>query len=160
MSESETVSKARKVDPAKTAKPTKRTAGKSIPGKSIPGGRRALQKAAAAQKKIEASSDAPKKKRRFKAGTVALREIRKYQRSTDNLVPAAPMERVVRSILQEQGHTDIRLSKKGMAAIHEAAETYLAEQFNVMCELAIFRGGVTITAKDLAMAKKLNKALG
>ena len=30
------------------------------------------------------------KKRRFKPGTVALREIKKYQKSTDMLIPRAP----------------------------------------------------------------------
>ena len=38
----------------------------------------------------------PKKKRRFRPGTVALREIRKYQRSTDLLIRKLPFSRLVR----------------------------------------------------------------
>ena len=38
----------------------------------------------------------PKKKKRFRPGTVALREIRKYQRSTDLLLRKLPFSRLVR----------------------------------------------------------------
>ena len=39
-----------------------------------------------------------KRKIRFRPGTVALREIRRYQKSTRNLLPRAPFHRLVRSI--------------------------------------------------------------
>ena len=40
---------------------------------------------------------APRKKKRFRPGTVALREIRKYQRSTDLLLRKLPFSRLVRA---------------------------------------------------------------
>src|SRR5579863_6390534 len=40
---------------------------------------------------------APAKKRRYRPGTVALREIRRYQRSTDLLLRKLPFARVVRA---------------------------------------------------------------
>jgi len=39
----------------------------------------------------------PRKKKRFRPGTVALREIRKYQRSTDLLLRKLPFSRLVRA---------------------------------------------------------------
>jgi histone H3 len=42
-----------------------------------------------------------KKPHRFKPGTVALREIRKYQKSTDLLIRKLPFQRLVREIAQD-----------------------------------------------------------
>ena len=42
-----------------------------------------------------------RKKQRFKPGTVVLREIKRYQKTTDMILPAAPFQRVVREIFQE-----------------------------------------------------------
>ena len=39
-----------------------------------------------------------RKKMRFRPGTVALREIKKYQRTTAMLLPRAPIQRLIRSI--------------------------------------------------------------
>jgi len=38
------------------------------------------------------------RKMRFKPGTVTLREIKRYQKSVDMLLPRAPFQRLVRSI--------------------------------------------------------------
>lgn len=138
-------------------KPTKRTAGKSLPG-----GRRALQKAAVSHAKVMASStnDAPaKKKRRVKPGVKAVREIRKYQKSTDMLIPRAPMIRLIKGILTDLEHDDIRLTKGAVKAIHEMAEVKLAEHFTLLTSLSVHRGGVTIALKDAALAKKLTRSL-
>ena len=35
-------------------------------------------------------------KRRFRPGTVALREIKKYQKDVSNLIPRAPFQKLVR----------------------------------------------------------------
>ena len=42
-----------------------------------------------------------KKPHRYRPGTVALREIRKFQKSTDLLIRKLPFQRVVREIAQE-----------------------------------------------------------
>ena len=43
-------------------------------------------------------------KRRFKPGTVALRQIKKYQKTIDHLIPRAPFQRFVRSICEGIDH--------------------------------------------------------
>ena len=52
-------------------------------------------------------SQAEKKKIRFKPGTVALREIKRYQKSTSLLLPRAPFQRVVREVVRDVDH-DLR----------------------------------------------------
>ncbi len=42
-----------------------------------------------------------KKPHRYRPGTVALREIRKYQKSTDLLIRKLPFQRLVREIAQD-----------------------------------------------------------
>ncbi len=49
-------------------------------------------------------NDGEKKKFRYKAGTIALREVKRYQKSIDNLLPRAPFQRLVRSIVEEMDH--------------------------------------------------------
>lgn len=65
-----------------------------------------------------------KKPHRFRPGTVALREIRRYQKSTELLIRKAPFERVVREVLQEI-KTGVRIQREATVAVHEAAEAYL-----------------------------------
>uniref|UniRef100_A0A915E999 Histone H2A/H2B/H3 domain-containing protein n=1 Tax=Ditylenchus dipsaci TaxID=166011 RepID=A0A915E999_9BILA len=69
-----------------------------------------------------------KRPHRYRPGTVALREIRRYQKSTDLLIRKLPYQRLVREIAQEY-KTDLRFQSSAMVAVQEAAETYLAGLF-------------------------------
>lgn len=62
------------------------------------------------------SADGEKAKRRYKPGTVALREIKRYQKSTALLLPRAPFQRVVRSICSEIDH-DLRFQAQALMAL-------------------------------------------
>lgn len=70
--------------------------------------------------------DSPSK--RYKPGIGALREIRRYQKSTDLLIRRAPFGRLVREIAEHFKH-DLRFQASALAAIQEAAEAYLAKLF-------------------------------
>uniref|UniRef100_A0A6N2KAY2 Core Histone H2A/H2B/H3 domain-containing protein n=1 Tax=Salix viminalis TaxID=40686 RepID=A0A6N2KAY2_SALVM len=61
-------------------------------------------------------------------GTVALREIRKYQKSTELLIRRLPFQRLVREIAQDF-KTDLRFQSSAVAALQEAAEAYLVGLF-------------------------------
>ena len=69
-----------------------------------------------------------RKKRRYKPGTVALREIRKYQKSTELLIRKLPFQRLVREIAQDF-KTDLRFQGSAVLALQEAAEAYLVGLF-------------------------------
>ena len=57
-----------------------------------------------------------KRKIRYKPGTVTLREIKKYQKTTDMLLPRAPFQRLVRSICTEMDHS-LRFQSQALVAL-------------------------------------------
>jgi histone H3 len=69
-----------------------------------------------------------KKPHRYRPGTVALREIRRYQKSTELLVRKLPFQRLVREIAQDF-KTDLRFQSSAILALQEAAEAYLVGLF-------------------------------
>ena len=62
-----------------------------------------------------------RKKPRYRPGTVALREIRKYQKSTELLIRRMPFARLVRGIAQDF-RSDLRFQASAIMALQEAAE--------------------------------------
>ncbi|KAI1696443.1 core histone h2A/H2B/H3/H4 domain-containing protein [Ditylenchus destructor] len=100
------------------------------------------------------SSGGFKKPRRYRPGTVALREIRRYQKSTELLIRKLPFQRLVREIAQEY-QTAIRFQSSSVMALQEAAEAYLVGLFEDANFCAIHAKRVTIMAKDLALARRL-----
>lgn len=93
------------------------------------------------------------KKRRYRPGTVALREIRRYQRSTDFLVRRAPMKRLVRDIDASISPFPHRFKSKALDAIHTAAEAYLQELFRKSIAISLNGKSVTLKARDMACAR-------
>ena len=65
------------------------------------------------------------KKRRYRPGALALAEIRKYQKSTQSLIPKLPFRRLVREIAQNEKQ-DIRMQETALEALQEAAENILS----------------------------------
>ena len=101
----------------------------------------------------QTSSEAgPSRPHRYRPGTRALMEIRKYQKSTENLIPAAPFIRVVREIMQDEGQ--FRLSVGAWKALRDAAEGFLTEWFECLNVTAIHAGRVTIMRKDVGFVKE------
>ncbi|KAG1899980.1 histone H3, partial [Suillus fuscotomentosus] len=95
-----------------------------------------------------------KKPHRFRPGTVALREIRRYQKSTELLIRKLPFQRLVREIAQDF-KTDLRFQSSAVLALQEASEAYLVSLFEDTNLAAIHAKRVTIQPKDLALARRL-----
>jgi histone H3 len=93
--------------------------------------------------------DVPDVKRphRFKPGTVALREVRKYQKSTELLLRKAPFKRLVRECAAEW-KDDLRFTKTAFQVFQEGAEAYLTGLFEDLNHCAIHARRVTIMPKD------------
>ena len=93
-------------------------------------------KAAKAAKKSDVKAPkAAKRLHRFRPGTVALKEIRRYQKSTELLIRKLPFQRLVREI---SGDHDVitsplcgkvRFQSLAIAALQEASEAYLVGLF-------------------------------
>lgn len=101
---------------------TKQTAQKST------GGKPPLKKKQTARKTRVNDQSGQKKPHRYRPGTVALREIRKYQKSTDLLIRRGPFARLVREIAQTF-KVDLRFTLTSMLALQEATEAYLVGLF-------------------------------
>ena len=82
------------------------------------------QLATKAARKSAPAAGGVKKPHRYRPGTVALREIRRYQKSTELLIRKLPFQRLVREIAQEF-KTDLRFQGSAVLALQEAAEAYL-----------------------------------
>ena len=127
---------------------TKQTARKSTGGKAP----RSLA-TKAARKTIPAAGGV-KKPKRYRPGTVALREIRKYQKSTDLLIKKLPFQRLVREIAQDI-NDQIRFQSTAILALQEASEAYLTGLFEDTNLCALHAKRVTISPKDLQLARRI-----
>ncbi|KAJ3557476.1 hypothetical protein NP233_g11732 [Leucocoprinus birnbaumii] len=125
---------------------TKQTARKSTGGKALV--------SSSLPSPLLAAAGGVKKPHRFRPGTVALREIRRYQKSTELLIRKLPFQRLVREIAQDF-KTDLRFQSSAVMALQEAAEAYLVSLFEDTNLAAIHAKRVTIQPKDLALARRL-----
>jgi histone H3 len=89
------------------------------------------QLATKAARKSAPTAGGVKKPHRYRPGTVALREIRKYQKSTELLIRKAPFQRLVREIAQDFKN-DLRFQSTAVLALQEAAEAYLVRNVAVL----------------------------
>ncbi|KAG2456114.1 H33 protein, partial [Polypterus senegalus] len=87
-------------------------------------------------------------------GTVALREIRRYQKSTELLIRKLPFQRLVREIAQDF-KTDLRFQSAAIGALQEASEAYLVGLFEDTNLCAIHAKRVTIMPKDIQLARRI-----
>ncbi|XP_054045269.1 uncharacterized protein LOC128904638 [Rissa tridactyla] len=120
---------------------TKQTARKSTGGKAP-----RKQLATKAARKSAPATGGVKKPHRYRPGTVALREIRRYQKSTELLIRKLPFQRLVREIAQDF-KTDLRFQSSAVMALQEASEAYLVglfEDTNLCCVAA---GGTTMSGR-------------
>ncbi|EFP11494.1 hypothetical protein CRE_19326 [Caenorhabditis remanei] len=92
---------------------------------------------------------------RFRPGTVALWEIRKYQKTTDLLLRKLPFQRLVREIAQGFQTADLRFQSLAIMALQEAAEAYLVGLFEDTNLCAIHARRVTIYPKDMQLARRI-----
>lgn len=95
-------------------------------------------------------------KKRYRPGTVALREIRRYQKTTDLLLAKLPFSRVVREVTEELGPGEImRWQSSALLALQEATEAYLVHLFEDANLCAIHAKRVTIMQKDIQLARRI-----
>ena len=132
-----------------------------IAGKKVKVGSKASvasgSKVAKAQKKTAPAAGGVKKERQFKrwrAGTVALREIKRYQKATTLLMARAPFQRLVRSVC-EGVDAQLRFQSQALLALQEAAEAYLTGLFEDTNLCAIHANRVTVMKKDLDLARRI-----
>merc|ERR1712005_24742 len=128
---------------------TKQTARKSTGGKAP-----RKQLATKAARKSAPATGGVKKPHRYRPGTVALREIRRYQKSTELLLRKLPFQRLVREIAQDF-KTDLRFQSSAVMALQEASEAYLVGLMEDTNLCAIHAKRVTIMPRDIQLARRI-----
>ena len=100
-----------------------------------------------------------KPRHRYRPGTVALREIRRYQKSTELLIRKLPFQRLVREIVLDVtpkgGRGEVRFQGQAIMALQEASEAYLVGLFEDSNLCAIHTKRVTIMPKDIQLARRI-----
>jgi len=94
-------------------------------------------------------------KRRYKPGTLAIREIRKYQKSTDLLIRKLPFARLIREICNEFTDQPMRWTAEALLALQESSEDFLVHLFEDCNLCAIHAKRVTIMPKDMQLARRI-----
>ena len=89
----------------------------------------------------------------------ALREIRRFQRSVDLLIPLLPFQRLVREIAQEC-RMDLRFQSSAILALQEAAEAWLVSLFESVNLCCIHSGRITISPKDFYLVRHIHHIAG
>jgi len=95
-----------------------------------------------------------KKKKRFRPGQLALKEIRRYQKSTELLIKALPFQRLVRDIAKEF-MIGVKFQAVALSALQEGAESFLIGMFEDTNLCAIHAKRVTIMPKDMQLARRI-----
>ena len=95
-----------------------------------------------------------KRSHRYRPGIVALREIRKFQKTTELLIKKLPFQRVVKEISSEY-KSDLRFQSQAILALQEATEAYIVSLFQDTNLCAIHAKRVTIMPRDMQLARRI-----
>jgi histone H3 len=95
-----------------------------------------------------------KKPRRYRPGTIALKEIRRYQKSTELLIKKLPFQRLVREIAQFF-KSNMKFQSAALSALQEASEAYLVGLFEDTNLCTIHAKRVTIMPRDIQLARRI-----
>ncbi|CAN9401686.1 unnamed protein product [Alternaria alternata] len=122
------------------------------------GGRSSVGSRRDSGKRLGQAGPAPDRaKKRYKPGTVALREIKRYQKSTD-LLFASQVREIAQTVTTEDGPN--RWQSQAIVALQEATEAFLVNLFHDANLCAIHAKRVTIQQKDIQLARRLRAAWG
>ncbi|KAG0439374.1 histone H3.2 [Dictyocoela muelleri] len=128
---------------------TKQTARKSTGGKAP---RKQLSTKAARKSAI---SETPvKRTHKFKPGLVAIKEIRKYQKSTDLLLRKRPFQRIIREIVNPMC-PDLRFKPSAIKALQEIYEAQLCGICEDAYQCTVHAKRVTLMNRDIALIRKI-----
>ena len=112
-------------------------------------------KAQGDEKTLPASQQKTRKPHRYWPSTVALREIRQYQKSTELLIRKLPFQRLVRELAQDLGKINIRFQSGAIMALQEASEAYLVGLLEDANLCAVHAKRVTIMTKDIQLVRQI-----
>ncbi|KAJ3273699.1 centromeric DNA-binding histone H3-like protein cse4 [Terramyces sp. JEL0728] len=108
----------------------------------------------------------PPTKRRYRPGTLALKEIRQYQKSTVLLLRKLPFARLVKEVASDIARVHsinfepMRWQLHAIMALQEATEAFMVHLFEDANLCAIHAKRVTIMQKDIQLARRIRGPWG
>jgi len=112
---------------------------------------------------MEKETDKPKKtkqitkKRRFKPGTVSIREIKNLQKSTNLLIQKLPFKNLLKYTIQELDLPNVKISEKATDILHEVTEHHLMKIFQDANKITLQSNRVCVAGKDYQLARAIRK---
>ena len=105
-----------------------------------------------------------KKPHRYHPGLLALREIHRYQQSTDSLISRTSFNKLIKEISQKYRvcpdgpgtpSVQVKFQSTALAALQEAAENFLVGLFEDVNLLAVHAIRVTVMTHDIRLALRI-----
>jgi histone H3 len=129
-------------------------------GMSMMGKGMSAKKSTSLGSKGAAMLNGMRKKPRYRPGTIALREIRRYQKSVDLLIPKAMMIRFLREKALKLANSQdfpggVRFEKKAVLVFHEGMESYITNLFADAIISAIHAKRITLMDKDVQVTRRI-----
>ena len=112
-------------------------------------------KAKGSVKKLPPALQQTKEPCRYRPGTVALQEIRRYQKSTELLIRKLPFQRLVRELAQDLSKVNVRFQSGMIMALQEASEAYLVGLLEDSNLCTVHAKRVTIMPKGIQLAQQI-----
>ncbi|MED6248999.1 hypothetical protein ATANTOWER_008040 [Ataeniobius toweri] len=141
--------------PVKRRKPKTPVRRPPVPTPGTPRSTRGSPRRSGPSSEPPKSTAASPKKRRFRPGTKALMEIRKYQKSTDLLIRKTSFARLVREVCQSFSTSYLRWQVVALMALQEAAEAFLVLLLSDANLCAIHAKRVTVFPRDIQLARRI-----
>jgi histone H3 len=96
-----------------------------------------------------------RKPHHFHPGTVALREIHKFQKTKNLLIRKAPFQHFVHKLAQKIGKSNLQMPSTAVLTLQEAAEYFMIDVFSDTNLCAMYGKCVTIKVKDMILACRI-----
>ncbi|KAI5286909.1 centromeric DNA-binding histone H3-like protein cse4 [Ascosphaera aggregata] len=148
----------------KAARLEKQAKAPTSPSRTAKGRTKAIARRSTRDENIEPGDPVPQKKHRYRPGTAALKEIRKYQKTWDLLLRKLPFARLVREVaidmLPSGVGDELRWQSSAILALQEAAEAFMIHLFEDTNLCAIHAKRVTIMPKDVQLARRIRGTWG
>lgn len=145
---------------ARTKQTARGTAGGKAPRKTIAtkaqlfkGGKKTASGGKKTLSKKKSITPGIKKGHRFRPGTVAVRDMKRYQKSTELLLRRAPFQRLIREITGNYS-VGTRFAASALLALQEATESYMVKMFDHTLALALHAKRVTVFQRDFNLVVK------
>ncbi|KAI6905294.1 hypothetical protein KC318_g6070 [Hortaea werneckii] len=126
---------------------------------TLPAPRKKLNAATRQVQRANASTTNNRRKQQYKLGTVALKESRRNQKSTDNVIPNRPFQRLVDEVTVGLKN-EIRFQASAMDTLQEAAEAYMVHIFECTKLAARHTKRDKIKKEDMELAVGLLRSWG